>query len=243
MKKQVLAAAAALCLVLATPSHANLVFNGGFEQGNAPVVGDRTNFIFGWTTQGDVFTETSELDFRHSGLFAAQFAQPEGGSGRVAQTLATVAGQSYELSYWLQGYRGDNGTPNPPFPSGTFRVTAGDLVNEFRNTNVTNFISLPWRQFTFDFIAPSDATLLSFSNTGAGFSLDDVSVVEIAPIPEPASTALIGSGMLALLCLRFRKDYRALGTGLRDSSATAARPRSEMVDGSGSGAGAERTSQ
>lgn len=204
MKKQVLAAAAALCLVLAAPSHADLVFNGGFELGNVRVVGDnRTNFIFGWTTQGDVFTETTERDFRHSGAFAAQFAQPEGGSGRVAQTLTTVAGHFYELTYWLQGYRGDNGTPNPPFPTGIFRVTAGDLVNEFRNpSNLPFLISLPWRQFTFDFIAPSDATLLSFSNTGAGFSLDDVSVIEIAPIPEPAPAALLGAGLLALMCLR-----------------------------------------
>lgn len=144
MKKQVLIAAAALCLMLAAPSHANLVFNGGFELGNVPTVGDRTNFIFGWMTQGDVFTEASEADLRHSGFFAAQFNQPKGGSGRVAQILPTIAGHSYELSYWLQGYRGENGTNMPPFPTGTFRVTAGDLVHEFGNAaNLPNFVNLP----------------------------------------------------------------------------------------------------
>jgi hypothetical protein len=71
MKKPILMAAAIVTLVLSGSSHANLVFNGGFELGNVPIVGERTNFIFGWMTQGDVFTETLETDFRHSGSFAA----------------------------------------------------------------------------------------------------------------------------------------------------------------------------
>jgi hypothetical protein len=83
-------------------------------------------------------------------------------------------------------------------------------VNEFRNpADLPNFVNLPWRQFTFNFLAPSDATVLSFSNAGASFSLDDVSVVETAPIPEPPPAALIGAGLLALMCLRIRKVVRA----------------------------------
>lgn len=170
-----------------------------------PIVNDnRTNFIEGWITQGDVFTETSQVEFRHSGSYAAQFSQPEGGPGRVAQNLPTVAGQAYELSYWLQSYRGDNGTNTPPFPVGTFRVTAANLVNEYISATPSS-----WRQFAFDFIALSDSTLLEFVNLRTGFSLDDVSVVEIAAIPEPAPATLLGIGLLALRCSRIRKGKGA----------------------------------
>jgi hypothetical protein len=85
MKKRVLAAVAALGLTLSGPSYANLVFNGGFELGN--VIGDRTNYIYGWMTRGDVYTDNSMVEIRHSGSYAAQFSQPEAGPGRVAQTL------------------------------------------------------------------------------------------------------------------------------------------------------------
>jgi len=156
------------------------------------------------TEGGEDVNETLQVEFRHSGSYAAQFSQPEGGAGRVAQTLPTIAGQSYELSYWLQGYRGDNGTNTPPFPAGTFRVTAGDLVNEYISA-----AAAPWRQFTFEFTALSGSTLLEFVNFRTGFSLDDVSVVEIAAIPEPAPAALLGIGLLALLGARTRK-----GTGV-----------------------------
>jgi len=67
MKRQVLNAAIALGLVLAAPSHANLVVNGGFELGNVPVTNDnRTNYIEGWMTQGDVFTKVLRGRPRHS---------------------------------------------------------------------------------------------------------------------------------------------------------------------------------
>ena len=205
MKRQILIATTALGFMLAGSSHANLVINGGFELGNVPIVNDnRTNFIDGWTTQGDVFTETYQVEFRHSGSYAAQFSQPEGGRGRVAQTLPTTAGLSYELSYWLQSYRGENSTNAPPFPAGIFRVTAGDLVNEYISS-----APAPWQRFTFDFTALSDSTLLEFVNFRAAFSLDDVSVVEIAAIPEPGPVAVLGIGVFALLCSRARKGKGA----------------------------------
>lgn len=75
MKRQILIATTALGFMLAGSSHANLVINGGFELGNVTIVNDnRTNFIDGWMTQGDVFTETYQVEFRHSGSYAAQFS-------------------------------------------------------------------------------------------------------------------------------------------------------------------------
>jgi hypothetical protein len=153
---------------------------------------------------GEDVKETAQVKFCHSGSYAAQFSQPEGGPGRVAQALPTIAGQAYEFSYWLQGYRGDNGTNNPPFPVGSFRVTAGDLVNEYISA-----APAPWQQFTFGFTALSGSTLLEFVNFRTAFSLDDVSVVEIAAIPEPAPAMLLGIGLLALLYARTRKGMGA----------------------------------
>ncbi|HEX8886684.1 MAG TPA: hypothetical protein VF797_19525 [Noviherbaspirillum sp.] len=63
----------------------------------------------------------------------------------------------------------------------------------------------PWQQFTFGFTALSGSALLEFVSFGAAFSLDHVSVVEIAAIPEPAPAALLGIGLLSLLYSRTRK--------------------------------------
>lgn len=67
MKRFLSMATTALGFMLSAPSHANLVVNGGFELGNVPVDGDnRTNFIGGWITQGDLFTKSLREKPRHS---------------------------------------------------------------------------------------------------------------------------------------------------------------------------------
>jgi hypothetical protein len=66
MKRCLLMATTALGFMLSAPSHANLMVIGGFELGNVPIVGDnRTNFIEGWITQGDVFTKSLRENPRH----------------------------------------------------------------------------------------------------------------------------------------------------------------------------------
>lgn len=193
MRKLALAAFAAMSLFAGAPAHAELVVNGGFEFG---IITDRepTNMIFAWITRGDVGIENSQSEFIHSGSASAALHEPEI-AGRIAQLLPTTAGQSYELSYWAFHFFD---------PLGTLRVNVDGVVTELTNTLID-----PWTQFTVDFTASSDSTLLEFTNARRGYFIDDVSVVEKAAIPEPGSAPLLGVGAVAFLLSRRRRWARA----------------------------------
>ncbi len=75
----------------------NLVRNCGFETGN----------FEGWTQSGDTSFTMVTGDAAHSGNFGAQIG-PERFPGFLTQTLATVPGQLYDLSFWMRS----SGQPN-----------------------------------------------------------------------------------------------------------------------------------
>src|SRR5262249_44255063 len=137
----------------------NLVTNGGFETGN----------FSGWTQSGDTGSTGVAGTFAgtppHSGSFAAHFG-PTGGLGFISQTLTTIAGARYTLTFWLAHPYTDTGTESLVRVGGT---TLMDMHN------AGNF---GYTQFTFTFTATSSSTVLQFGflEPPSYFFLDDVSV-------------------------------------------------------------------
>ena len=79
--------------VVAPCGAAELVQNGGFETGN----------FSSWTvTPASVgsLIAVNTVD-PHTGSYAAAFGAVSTQDDTIAQTLATVAGQSYSISFWL----------------------------------------------------------------------------------------------------------------------------------------------
>src|ERR1700730_10015968 len=68
----------------------NIVTNGGFETGD----------FTGWTQSGNTGFTGVDTDSAHSGNFGA-FSGPTGSEGFLSQTLNTVAGMAYDLSFFL----------------------------------------------------------------------------------------------------------------------------------------------
>jgi len=88
----------ATALVLATlfagAAQASIITNPGFETGD----------FTGWALSGDLsFTAVDDFS-PHSGRFSAGLAtsvRTPGSTGSITQTLATTAGVSYDIEFWV----------------------------------------------------------------------------------------------------------------------------------------------
>ena len=183
--------AAAVAALGTLQAKAELITNGGFETGD----------FSGWTQYGN----TGSTGVRgypnppYEGNFAAQLG-PVGSLGFLAQTLTTIAGSSYDISFaW--GSQGG--------PSNEFRVTwDGNVLLDYVNFNPSDHPD--YTVFHFTETASTKSTVLEF-----GFrqdptyqGLDAVSVTPssvTSTVPEPSTVALLGLGGMCLAVGAYRR--------------------------------------
>ncbi len=182
----------ALCLLTVGTAALAQVNNGSFETGD----------FTGWTVSGDTaFVGVCDVSTCPGGFapqdgnFAAYFG-PVGDTATISQSIATIPGDQYSLSFYLANPVG--GTPN------YFSVTFGNSSFSFSNFGV----AFGWQQFTLSTVATSDQTNLSFTfrNDPSYWFLDNVSVTQSGgTVPEPGSMALFGTGIVAVAAFARRK--------------------------------------
>lgn len=184
--------ASPLFALAATP---NLVANGSFED-NAVANGNWNNFssVNGWTGVGAGIEVRNNIEgSAFDGLNYVELDTTKNSS--MFQTIATLAGQSYNFSFAYSNRINTAVTTNGldwTLDGGTTWTSLAALPAAGNGHN--------WTTFNTSFIAGSTSTMIGFRATGTsdtlGSSLDKVSLT--AAVPEPQTYALMLAGLGAL---------------------------------------------
>ena len=151
-----------------SPPGPNLVINGDFETGD----------FTGWNVVAtDQYVYVGNDFFpAHTGTDAATLSPfVADGVSSITQTIATIPGQHYELSFWLDDTAGS---------SNDFTVS----WNGAPELSLINAPTFGYREYMYDVVATGDSTALTFAgaNDIGYWALDDVSV---QTAPQGATTA------------------------------------------------------
>src|SRR5215469_11149603 len=186
------ALALCVCLGATTAFAQNLVTNGSFE------TGDFTGWTLGGNNDGNTYV-TSGAFYAYSGAEDGTFYAVFGSVGSditVSQTLSTVAGAQYTVSFWFASV-GDS-------PSDFSASWDGTPLLSLSNPNTGS----NWTQFTFQVTGTgSDTLTFAGRDDPEWMALDNVSVTQNSgqSVPEPSSFLLLGSGVLGLGGIARRK--------------------------------------
>ena len=216
----------AILLGCSTAQAQNIVVNGGFEQGN-PTPGVTP---IGYSQYGNLGFTGISIGAAHSGMAAYDFGGSQlGGLGFLSQTLSTVAGQGYELSYYLliPGGGPAEFLVNVGGDASSGALLGGKTLSDLIDPPTTEGSGpFPdnYKLMTAFFKADASSTNLIFGayNNPSFFLLDDISVQPSSgAVPEPSAWALMLVG------------FGGVGALLRGSRLRYQRPRKTTLAASG----------
>lgn len=149
----------------------NLVLNGSFED-NGGSYNDWTISHGGPPPDYGPYIGGGGVD----GNYYAQFLFEPYGNDIISQSLQTVPGETYDISFFAENGDGHN--------FGAYCSVGGVQTNIMLAFDAAYPTVYGWMQFDFSFTATSNLTDLSFlisADTGSEFGLDNISVTSAPP--------------------------------------------------------------
>lgn len=169
---------------------ATIVVNGGFETGD----------FTGWTQTGNTSFDGVQSPGPGSTVRAGNssaFFGPVGSLGGISQTLTTIAGATYNVTF---SFLPDGGNPSN-FSASFDGVTLVSLTNPAAG---------PYIDYSFGAIATGTSTVLAFNfRDDPGFLFLDEVAVNQTPIPAALPLFAGGLGVLGLLARRRKQKAAA----------------------------------
>jgi hypothetical protein len=199
--------ACAALLGLSAPSSllaGQLVVNGGFENGvyTSTISGNTdTQVPVGWTPNAAFDLEPGFNHVTTYNPYAGSYDLSIGNYDyqpvpTVSQTFSDVAGSTYSGSFYAYdgGANGDGNAYLDLWIDGNLLVALNDTA-------------YPWAQYTFSFTGTGSDTLTIGADTNPSeWYVDNVSVTGATTVtPEPSNLLLLGTGLLGLAFVAFRK--------------------------------------
>jgi hypothetical protein len=181
-------------------ANANLVVNGDFE-----------NDLNSWTAVQRVVTETSQryIDLAGAtgdtgtGRFASFGSANDSALGSLSQTIATVAGESYVLTFGYGGFSYITTSSRDQ----SLRVTIGATTRDITTQELNRDLAKVLQPFSFQFSASGSSTLIAFSDVSKETLAIDglLDNVRVEAVPLPGALPLVGAGLFVWLALGRRR--------------------------------------
>jgi hypothetical protein len=202
----------------------NIVTNGSFESGSYTFGADGgvdlpagSTAITGWTVvtndvaalgPANIYPILAKDGGTSLDLQGYTDSAPYGG---VSQTLDTISGHTYDVTFWI-GVQ--NGLSYAVGPAAISVSAASTPAQTF--TNTSTLAGEQWEKFDYDFTATAASTLLTFEGQstagGAYIGLDNVDVEDTATASSVPLPAAVWTGlplMLAIVIVRRKNSIRA----------------------------------
>ncbi len=233
MKRAVQSILTSAFLMSAASAQANLIRNGGFEEGtfgdgSVRVISPGDTALPGWTvddnplawyTTGYVPNPLNPIGVGpHSGDLAINLCDGSvavlcDGSVRpvsISQTFTILPFVEQQVSFWVGNYSG-NGGPVSIVVNITDGTSNTLLLSETATAPATDLDSA-WQEFTYSYVSripDGTSNTITFSEIGGDVyaGLDDIGVVAI---PEPSTWALALLGFVGLGMLGMRRSRSRL---------------------------------